>query len=393
MSDSIDRFLDEKSDASTATVDDFLGSSQAPLAIKDPTPAPPRDSLDSFLDDVPLAPTPTPNPNADNGVGRASTYASQFGKGAVQAVTYIPKAITGLTHKLDLFGAEEGTTTDENPLYQALTGVENIPEELIPQNPKYADDFGGQVSKGLGQVVGTVATGGLTGLAKTSPKLFALLSGISQEATSAYEEARAKGASEDDAFKTAVATGALAGPLDSIVPAHMMERLLKGGGGKLTKALINLALEGGAEALTESGQTVIENAVAKKIYDEDRGYWDGVLESGGVGGATGIIASAIVSAATGVHFRPHKNVEQNENTQKAAHILVTQFPEVEKVVTKIGSGEIPTDPMPMEGSDIMVILKDKEEWTSAESFNELAEKMTKALEKVTKEFVRTYGKH
>jgi len=68
-----------------------------------------------------------------------------------------------------------------------------------------------------------------------------------------------------------------------------------------------------------------------------------------------------------------------ENTQKAAHILKTQFPEVEKVVTKIGSGEVPTDPMPMEAADMMVILKDKSEWTSAKTFNELAEKMGKAV--------------
>ncbi len=71
-----------------------------------------------------------------------------------------------------------------------------------------------------------------------------------------------------------------------------------------------------------------------------------------------------------------------ENTQKAAHILKSQFPEVEKVVTKIGSGEVPTDPMPMDASDMMVILKDKKEWTSAKTFNELSEKMGKALQDV-----------
>ncbi|MEQ1554884.1 MAG: CusA/CzcA family heavy metal efflux RND transporter, partial [Ferruginibacter sp.] len=70
------------------------------------------------------------------------------------------------------------------------------------------------------------------------------------------------------------------------------------------------------------------------------------------------------------------------NTQKAAHILKTQFTEVEKVVTKIGSGEVPTDPMPMEASDMMVILKPKKEWTSAKTFDELSEKMGKALEAV-----------
>ena len=65
--------------------------------------------------------------------------------------------------------------------------------------------------------------------------------------------------------------------------------------------------------------------------------------------------------------------------KKGAGILKAQFPEVVKVVSKIGSGEIPTDPMPIEAADMMVILKPKHEWTSAESFDELAEKMGTAL--------------
>ncbi len=71
-----------------------------------------------------------------------------------------------------------------------------------------------------------------------------------------------------------------------------------------------------------------------------------------------------------------------ENTQKAAHILKTRFPEVLKVVTKIGSGEVPTDPMSMEASDMMVILKDKKDWKSAKTFPELSEKMSEALKAV-----------
>jgi heavy metal efflux system protein len=71
-----------------------------------------------------------------------------------------------------------------------------------------------------------------------------------------------------------------------------------------------------------------------------------------------------------------------EFTQKAAGILKRKFPEVEKVVTKIGSGEVPTDPMPIEAADMMVILKDKNKWTSAKTFNELSEKMGEALKDV-----------
>lgn len=68
-----------------------------------------------------------------------------------------------------------------------------------------------------------------------------------------------------------------------------------------------------------------------------------------------------------------------EYTQKAAGILKKKFPEVQKVVTKVGSGEIPTDPMPMEAADMMVILKNKKEWTSARTFPELAQKMENEL--------------
>jgi cobalt-zinc-cadmium resistance protein CzcA len=71
--------------------------------------------------------------------------------------------------------------------------------------------------------------------------------------------------------------------------------------------------------------------------------------------------------------------ETVDATLKAQRILLKQFPEVEQVVGKVGSGEIPTDPMPIEASDLMVILKPKDQWTSATSRDELAGKMAKAL--------------
>ena len=70
------------------------------------------------------------------------------------------------------------------------------------------------------------------------------------------------------------------------------------------------------------------------------------------------------------------------STQEAVKLLLANFPEITKVVTKIGSAEIPTDPMPFEAGDMMVILKDKKEWTSAKTFPELSEKMTAVLEQV-----------
>ncbi len=67
-----------------------------------------------------------------------------------------------------------------------------------------------------------------------------------------------------------------------------------------------------------------------------------------------------------------------ETSQKAEKILL-KFPEVKKVVSKIGTSEIPTDPMPMEANDLMIILKDKSEWKTTNDKEELANRMRAAL--------------
>ena len=71
-----------------------------------------------------------------------------------------------------------------------------------------------------------------------------------------------------------------------------------------------------------------------------------------------------------------------EATQQAGALLKKAYPEVVEVVGKIGASEIPTDPMPIEAADMMVILKDRKEWTSASSREELAQKMQATLARI-----------
>jgi heavy metal efflux system protein len=63
----------------------------------------------------------------------------------------------------------------------------------------------------------------------------------------------------------------------------------------------------------------------------------------------------------------------------ANKILLDNFPEVKHVVCKIGAGEIPTDPTPMETGDYIITLKDKSEWVSASTREELVTKMEEKL--------------
>src|SRR5690554_5945641 len=69
-----------------------------------------------------------------------------------------------------------------------------------------------------------------------------------------------------------------------------------------------------------------------------------------------------------------------EAVSKASKIILEKFPEVEKVVGKTGSSEVPTDPMAVDASDMMIILKPRKEWTSAKTYTELEAKMSAALE-------------
>ena len=71
-----------------------------------------------------------------------------------------------------------------------------------------------------------------------------------------------------------------------------------------------------------------------------------------------------------------------ETSTKLEKILKKKFPEVIEVVSKIGSAEIPTDPMPIETGDLIVILRDKKEWTTTKDFYKLADMMKEEMEQL-----------
>lgn len=66
-------------------------------------------------------------------------------------------------------------------------------------------------------------------------------------------------------------------------------------------------------------------------------------------------------------------------TSRMEQILKDKFPEVDKVVSRIGAAEVPTDPMSMEEIDMIIKLKPKNQWVRAKSKEELAEKIKEEL--------------
>jgi cobalt-zinc-cadmium resistance protein CzcA len=69
-----------------------------------------------------------------------------------------------------------------------------------------------------------------------------------------------------------------------------------------------------------------------------------------------------------------------ETTTAIEKILLERFPEVKHVVTRIGAAEVPTDPMSMEESDVIIILNPKDTWVTASTKDALADKFKEALQ-------------
>ncbi|GIV29820.1 MAG: acriflavine resistance protein B [Bacteroidia bacterium] len=74
------------------------------------------------------------------------------------------------------------------------------------------------------------------------------------------------------------------------------------------------------------------------------------------------------------------SLSQSIETSMHASRIIKEFDEVKMVVGKTGAAEVPTDPMPPEATDLMVILKPKKEWKEQKSYNQLADEINEALE-------------
>ncbi len=74
------------------------------------------------------------------------------------------------------------------------------------------------------------------------------------------------------------------------------------------------------------------------------------------------------------------SLTQSVETSMQASRIIKSFPEVKMVVGKTGSAEVPTDPMPPEATDLIIMLQPKSEWKTTKDYNELAALMIEKLE-------------
>ncbi len=83
--------------------------------------------------------------------------------------------------------------------------------------------------------------------------------------------------------------------------------------------------------------------------------------------------------ATNFAIRQGSSLPQSMVVSTRLEQAALEFPEVKEVVSKIGTSEVPTDPMPMESGDIIIVLKDRKDWVTAGDKEELAAKMKERM--------------
>lgn len=143
---------------------------------------------------------------------------------------------------------------------------------------------------------------------------------------------------------------------------------------KLSNAIMNLAYKSYFPALKWScshkkwvlSAAIISLAAAIFLFSKIGGEFVPTLDEGD------FVIQPVLKTGTSLS----KTVE---TTTKMENLLLSNFPEVDRIVSRIGAAEVPTDPMSMEEIDMIIKLKPRKEWVSAMSKDELAGKMKDVL--------------
>lgn len=199
------------------------------------------------------------------------------------------------------------------PSYRAGEKVAEDLKEIFPTNPIYREEFwAGTVPKMtarfIPQVMAALGSGGSTAIAVGASALHNAT--LSHEY---YDQAKAEGASDEEAFSNMMVNLAGTTALEGLTAARFVRVIDKSTGGVWKKFAGKLAteesIEGGFKSLMKQGfkgsvtegsqeaiQQMYENASAQAIYDSHRNLMDNVYKAFGAGALMGTVADMSLKA-------------------------------------------------------------------------------------------------
>jgi hypothetical protein len=238
-------------------------------------------------------------------------------------------------------------------------------KELSPDNPAYQDELQTQVSGSLGDLTTLVMSGGtsrtpqaineMQKFSKTSNLLNVAtqegkslissppaLVGAIQMGTNEFRQAKASGATDDQAFDAFYKNAAAGSILERVPIMKYWKRLDQTTSGGLKKLISNGATQGVEEMTTEVMQQAYSNVNAAQSYDATRKWYDGMTESGGIGFGLGFFLGAMGTSLRKKQAEA-KTPEEKAETQKAIDFIEEKGEDLKNKQEKIDGATADTE--------------------------------------------------
>jgi hypothetical protein len=245
-----------------------------------------------------------------------NAFSSTAVRGEGQNLKQIGRAAAAL-EKLEAKarGDTQPTTRPENLVtFEAGEALIQVAEDFFPENPQLQGDFLFQIlPSAAGSLIPLLTGGILTKAGRGNVTLAIMAIAGSSQAESFGEEAAAFGADEKTQTRARL-IGGLVGSLEAIPLQGIVGRVAgrgavgvaAGGADAVQISLLRRFLQAGVEGLKEATQETISagalNVAAKKLFDENRKFFDSMIEQGAAGGVLGTLLG-IVSQMSGVRIR------------------------------------------------------------------------------------------
>lgn len=236
-------------------------------------------------------PTSALSIGADETVRDLRQAGAQFVRGAAGMAASVPESLGILAYNLGgrVDSAGNPIGIEDVELYQAGKAIRRGAQSLVPVDEsrphKFAVDTLGQ---GAGSMAGAIAGGMIGQAAKLPGWLGVAATGATSQGADAFDEAKAKGASDQDAF-TAFLLNAGAGTSEAFPIGKWLDKINRGTDGAIRRAI----KEGSEELIQEVFQQVSQNVIAQQIYDPERPWMEGVPESGAAGLTLGTLGGLL----------------------------------------------------------------------------------------------------
>lgn len=203
------------------------------------------------------------------------------------------RQIKELTEEFKVFSAmQPDTAARHTRLFEAGNKLVELAARVAPDAP---ETFIEQIAQGLGSTVPFLAVG----IASGGALIPLMVSGAAITGGSLAAQAEEAGADPETVDK-ALALGALIGTTEGLPVAGLLNRVRRFIPGKNPAAIAGkqIAEQMLFEGTQEGVANILENDVARRLFDPERRTFEGLKESVSVGGAVGAIMEILVMAAT-----------------------------------------------------------------------------------------------